>query len=84
MVERSTPERKVASSIHSRAKPKTFKNGSRYTQLSAKLESDIDKLERWLSSGQMLCERLLCPNGGIKHTRTSYAGPLLARISDVQ
>ena len=27
------------------------------------LESDIDKPERWLSSGRMLCERLLCPNG---------------------
>ena len=24
---------------------------------------DIDKPERWLSSGQMFCERLLCPNG---------------------
>ena len=42
---------------------KDLKNGNRYTQLSAKLESDVDKLERWLSSGQMLCERLLCPNG---------------------
>ena len=42
---------------------KDLKNGNRYTQLSTKLESDIDKLERWLSSGQMLCERLMCPNG---------------------
>ena len=32
------------------------------------LESDIVKPERWLSSEQMLCERLLCPNGGIKRT----------------
>ena len=42
---------------------KDLKNGNRYTQLSTKLESDIDKPERWLSSGQMLCERLLCTNG---------------------
>ena len=42
---------------------KDLKNGNRYTQLSTKLESGIDKPERWLSSGQMLCERLLCPNG---------------------
>ena len=42
---------------------KDLKNGNRYTQLSTKLESDIDKPERWLSSGQMLCERLLCLNG---------------------
>ena len=35
---------------------KDLKNGNRYTQLSTKLESDIDKPERWLSSGQMLCE----------------------------
>ena len=41
---------------------KVLKNGNRYTQLSTKLESDIDTSERWLSSGQMLCERLLCPN----------------------
>ena len=38
-------------------------NGNRYTQLSTKLESDIDKPERWFSSGRMLCERLLCLNG---------------------
>ena len=42
---------------------KDLKNGNRYTQLSSKLESDIDKPKRWLSSGQMLCERLLSPNG---------------------
>ena len=39
-----------------------LKNGNRYTQLSAKLESDIDKPERWASE-RMLCERLPCPNG---------------------
>ena len=63
MVERSPPEREVVSSSHSRVIPKDLKNDNRYTQLSAKLESDIDKPERWLSSGRMLCERLLCPNG---------------------
>ena len=42
---------------------KDLKNGNRYTQLSAKLESDIDKPERWLSSERMLCERLPFPNG---------------------
>ena len=45
---------------------KDLKNGNRYTQLSAKLESNINKPERWLSSGRM--------NGvskwGIKRTRT--------------
>ena len=60
-VECSPPERKVVCSSHSRVIP--LKNGNRYTQLSTKLESAIDKPERWLSSGQMLCERLLCPNG---------------------
>ena len=25
--------------------------------------SDIDKPERWSSSGRMLCEQLPCPNG---------------------
>ena len=42
---------------------KDLENGNRHTQLSTKLESEIDKPERWLASGQMLCERLLCPNG---------------------
>ena len=42
---------------------KDLKNGNRYTQLSAKLESDIDKPGRWLSSGRMLRERLPCPKG---------------------
>ena len=32
---------------------KNFKNGNRYTNLSTKLESDIDKPKMWLSSGQM-------------------------------
>ena len=41
---------------------KDLKNGNRYTQLSTKLESDIDKTKRCLSSGRMLCEWLLCPN----------------------
>ena len=59
---------------------KDLKNGNRYTQLSAKLESDIDKPRKWLSSGRMLCERLPCPNGGIKHTRTSYAEPSLITV----
>ena len=54
---------------------KDLKNGNRYTQLCTKLESDIDKPERWLSSGQMLCERLLCQNGGIKRTRTFTQDP---------
>ena len=31
--------------------------------MSAKLESDIDKPERWLSSGRMLCQRPPCLNG---------------------
>ena len=31
--------------------------------LSVKLESDIDKPGRWLSSGRMLCERRPRPNG---------------------
>ena len=44
-VERSPPERKVVSSSHSRV-TKDLKNGNRYTQLSTKLESDIDKPER--------------------------------------
>ena len=57
MVERSPPEPEVVSSSHT----KNLKNGNRHTQISAKLESDIDKPERWLSSGRMLCERL--PNG---------------------
>ena len=38
-------------------------NVNRYTQLSTKLGSDIDQPERWLSSGQMLCERFPCQNG---------------------
>ena len=63
MVERSPPEREVVSSNHGRVIPKNWKNDNRYTQLRAKLESDIDKPERWLSSGRMLWERLLCPNG---------------------
>ena len=64
-VERSPPERgeEVVSSNHQPSHAKDLKNGIQYTQLSAKLESDIDKPERWLSSGRMLCERLLCPNG---------------------
>ena len=53
---------------------KDLKNGNRYTQLSTKLESDIDKPERWLSSGQM------CPKRRIKRTRTSYAGSLLTTV----
>ena len=79
-VERSPPEREIVSSSGSRVIPKTWKNAYRYTQLSAKLESDIDKPERWLSSGRVLCGRLLCPNGGIKRTRTSYAGPSLITV----
>ena len=46
-----------------RSHTKDLKNGNLYTQFSAKLESDIDKPGRWLSSGQMLLERLPCPNG---------------------
>ena len=75
-VERSPPEREVVSSSHSRVIPKTLKNGNRFTQLSAKLKSDIDKPERWLSSGRVWCERLPCPNGELNAHRTSYAGEL--------
>ena len=57
MVERSPPEREVVSSNHSRV------IGRQYIQLSNKLESHIDKPERWLVSGWMMCERLSCPNG---------------------
>ena len=61
-VERSPPERKVV--IESQpSHTKDLKNGNRYTQLSTKLESNIDKPERWLSSGRMLCKRLPCLNG---------------------
>ena len=49
--------------IESKSDIKDLKNGSRSTQLSTKLESDIDKPGRWLSSGRMLCERLSCSNG---------------------
>ena len=59
-VERSPPEREVVSSRLSHTKDS--KNGNRYTQLSAKLESDINEPGRWLSSWRMLCERLPCPN----------------------
>ena len=57
-VERSPPEQEVVSSSQSRVIPNTkdLKNGNRYTQLSAKLESDIDEPVRWLYSGRMLCE----------------------------
>ena len=61
-VEFSPPERKVVSSSHSRVIPKTWKMVIDILSW-AKLESDIDKPERWLPSGRMLCERLLCPNG---------------------
>ena len=61
MVERSPPEREVVSSQPSQTKD--LKNGNRYTQLSAKVESDIDKPEMWLSSGRMLCGRLPYLNG---------------------
>ena len=76
MVERLPPERKVASS----SRTKDLKNGNRYTQLSAELESNIDKPERWLYSGRVLCERLPCPNGRIKRITTFYAGPSLITV----
>ena len=41
---------------------KDLKNDNRYTQLSAKLESDLNKPGRWLV-GECLCGRLPCPNG---------------------
>ena len=63
MVERSPPEREVVSFESQPSHTKDLKNGNRYAQLNAKLESDIDKPERWLSSGRMLLERLPCPNG---------------------
>ena len=50
---------------------KDLKIGNRYTQLNTKLESDIDEPEMCLSSGQMLCRRLLCPNG-----KLNALGPL--------
>ena len=56
MVDRSPPEKEVVSSSHSRVIPKTWK-------MAIDRSSDIDKPERWLSSGRMLCERLSCPNG---------------------
>ena len=31
--------------------------------LRPEFESDIDKIERWLSSQRMFCARLSCPNG---------------------
>ena len=54
-VECSPPEREVVSCESQPSHIKDLKNGNRYTQLSAKLESDIDNPERWLSSGRMLC-----------------------------
>ena len=59
-VERSPPEREVGEFESPPSYKKDLKNSNRY-----KLESDIDKSsERWLyNSRQMLCERLLCPNG---------------------
>ena len=55
---RMQPEREVVISHYSRFNTKNLNNSSRYTHLSAKLESDIDKQERWLSKGRMLCERI--------------------------
>ena len=56
MTERSPPEREVVCSNSSRVIPMFLflKNGIRYTKLSAKLESDINKPERWLSSGDVV------------------------------
>ena len=62
-VERSPPEQEVVSFESQPSHTKDLKNGNRYTQLSTKLERNIDKPERWLSSGWMLCERLPCSNG---------------------
>ena len=62
-VERSPPRTEGCEFEPQPSQTKDLKNGNRYTQLSTKLESDIDKPERWLSSGQMLSERLLCSNG---------------------
>ena len=62
-VECSPPEPEGCEFESQPSHTKDLKNGNRYTQLSTKLESDVDKPERWLSSGQMLCERLLCQNG---------------------
>ena len=50
-------------------------NGGRYAQLSAKLESDIDEPESWLSSGRMLCQRLLCPNRELNALRPPMQDP---------
>ena len=59
---------------------KALKNGDRYTHLSAKLEGDINKQGRWLSSRWMLRERFSCPNEELNAVRTSYARPLLITI----
>ena len=62
-VEGSPPEREVVMFESHPSHTEYLKNGNRYTQLSTKLESDIDKPGRWLSSGRMLCEQLPYPNG---------------------
>ena len=45
------------------------------TERNTKLESDIDKPERWLSSGKMLCERLLYPIGELNALGPSTQDP---------
>ena len=56
MVERSLTTKTRGCEFESQpSHTKDLKNGNQYTQLSAKLESDIDKPERWLSSGWILC-----------------------------
>ena len=42
---------------------KDLKNGNRSYSAERQAWRDIDKPERWLSSGRMLYERLPCPNG---------------------
>ena len=86
--------KEVVSLSHSRVTPKTWKMvidilswlaGWAPSSQVTKLESNIDIpetfRERWLSSGQMLCERLLCPNGKLNALwPMSYVGPSLITV----
>ena len=62
------------------SKSELIYQGSLHVPENLLYNKENDKAERWLSSGQMLCEQLLCPNGGIKRTRTFYAGPSLITV----
>ena len=62
LLERSPPETEgcefESQPSHTRSHTKDLKNGNWYTQLSAKLESDINKPGRWLSGGCCVNETL--------------------------